>query len=122
MLQGVLWWCELADPLLCANPLWFKVMAIVSPFIYAPFFLVALVALVKGWEAIRVPLLAVALGLFYSLTVILVEQVWGPSASHNVPLIFSAYTAYWLLPIFLWMRFGFNPHPFTVLAQKKKSE
>ena len=118
-----MWWCELADPLLCANPLWFRVMCFVSPFIYAPFYLVAVYAIVKGLEWIRVPLLAISSGLLYSLTVILIEQVWGRYASHNVPLVLAAYATYWLLPIVLIVRFGMTSHPFTrAIGSKSKRD
>lgn len=115
-----MWWCELADPLLCANPLWFKVMCFVSPFVYAPLYLVAIYAMVRGLEWIRIPILITSGALFYTLSVILIEQAWGPYASHNVPLIFAAYFSYWLLPVFLTLRFAFSPHPFTTSSTLTK--
>lgn len=111
--------------MLCVNPLWVRVMCFVSPFIYAPFYLVAVYAIVKGKEWIRVPIIAVATALFYSLTVILIDQIWGPHPATNVPLICIAYSTYWLLPIVLVVRFGSTYHPFTVEAtasRKSKKE
>lgn len=96
-------------------------MCVASPFVYAPFYLIAAYAFIAGKDWIRIPVLCISTALFYSLTVILVDQVYGPFASHNLPLIFAAYTTYWLMPIVLFIKFAFNPHPFTTdVVEKKK--
>jgi len=56
-------WCEEADPLLMLNPLWYflqylfslflieiryRIMAVLSPFAYLPFYAVASYAFIKG--------------------------------------------------------------------------
>jgi hypothetical protein len=48
VIAQTLWWCEHFDPVFCYNPIWMKLMAGVSPFIYSPFYIAAVYAFIKG--------------------------------------------------------------------------
>lgn len=110
--EQYLWWCDACDPAFCYNPAWMKAMAAFSPFLYVPFYLVALPSVLFGWERIRLPMLLWAYGLFLTLTVILFEEAYGEHASHNFALVFAGNAPYWLLPFAIFWRFR-NRHCFS---------
>lgn len=100
-----------------------------SPLIYAPFSMLAVYAIVKGKEWIRVPMLLFSTLLFYSLTLIMVEELWGPYATPNATKLLLAYSGYWCFPLMLAARFAVTEHPFTTTqgytsatARKQKAE
>ena len=111
------------DPLLQANPFWLKVMCTLSPLVYMPFYFFAVYAILKGREWIRVPMMMFAWGMFYSVTVILVVALYGEDhlRSPRPDLIFAAYGAYWLYPVYLMYRFA-SPTPFGSTKNKVKSK
>jgi hypothetical protein len=48
-------WCEEVDPLLRANPLWYRTLAHISPVVYAPFYVLAIYAFINEREWIKIP-------------------------------------------------------------------
>jgi len=112
MIQNVLWWCEVADPVFCHNPVWMKVMAWVSPFIYGPFYLFAIYAFIKGRNWIRVPGLMYGWGLFYTVSIIFAEEYMGEHPALNFPAVFWGNFPWWFIPFLLMIRLA-RPNPFT---------
>jgi hypothetical protein len=112
MYNAYLDWCDRCDPVFCYNPVWMKVLAGVSPFIYAPFYVFAIYAFVKGKEWIREPCLMYAWGLLFTMTVIMAEEYMGEKASHNFLIVFAGNATYWLFPIPLVLRM-WGKHPFS---------
>jgi hypothetical protein len=55
ILKAYAWWCENVDPLLAHNPSWYATMAAFSPFLYTPFYLIAIYAFITEKEWIRIP-------------------------------------------------------------------
>ena len=41
------------DPLLVANPEWLRMMTFLSTFVFGPFYIVLIIAFIKGWNGIR---------------------------------------------------------------------
>lgn len=94
-------------------------MAIVSPFIYAPYYLFAIYCLIKGNDSIRTIGIAVSAAKIYSLIVILGEELYGDLPTPNVTLTFLAYGMYVLAPLLFMIRL-IPSHPFTQLKVKRK--
>jgi len=118
MFEWFYWWCEEADPLLMLNPLWYRIMAVLSPFAYLPFYVVAIWAFVKGRNWIRLPGLVWSFCLLYSMVVILAEELIGPHRSPKPLLMLSAYAPYVVVPFILVFRL-LPKHPFGKQTKKK---
>jgi len=98
------WWTETCDPLLQHNPFWLKVLAVYSPFIYTPLYLLAIYAFIKGRNWIKTPLILWVGALWATLIVILAEGIYGEFKSNNVPLFFGTYVGYGLFPLLVLYR------------------
>eukprot|EP01080_Neovahlkampfia_damariscottae_P004999 gene4999-8597_t len=106
-------WCVL-DPAFCANSPWMRIMAAFSPFLYGPFYIIAIYAFLKGKNWIRPFALCYAWGLFYSLTIIMGEEMLGESAAHDFIAVAAVNSPYWILmPGILAYRFWNTHTPFT---------
>ncbi|XP_065893283.1 sigma intracellular receptor 2-like [Dysidea avara] len=103
-LEYFLWWCDTVDPLLGHNPVWYETMALFSPCIYLPFYIVAIYAIVTEKEWIRIPCLCWAYGLLLTMIVIVREELYGEYPTKNVTLFAMAYGGYLLMPITIFMR------------------
>lgn len=107
-------WCNL-DPAFCANSPWMRTFAAFSPIVYGPFYLIAIYAICKGKNWIRPWALCYAWGLFYSLTVIMMEEFVGETKATDPVTVFLVNMPYWLLvPGLLVYRFWNTSTPFTV--------
>lgn len=113
------YWCKLADPLFCFNPVWMKFLAAISPLVYAPFYCFAIFAFYHGKEWIRIPALCYGWGLFTHLILILLEEYAGELPSHNFPICFVANSPYLFMPVLLLLRLH-SAHPFTCSASEKR--
>ena len=78
-----------ADRLLAVNPLWYQIMAYASPCVYAPFYLFAIPAFLRGRNWIRIPGLLFSVCMFYSLLVILGEELFGEYKTSKPGLILA---------------------------------
>ena len=99
------WWCRAADPVLCLNPLWIKYLSLLSPVLFAPFYLVSIYAIAGAKPWIRIPSVIYASVLFVDLSAFLVEAVWGELPSPNIPLFMLGYGYYQAFPLLLLWRF-----------------
>jgi len=102
-LEQIDWWLQF-DPLLKNNPLWYRVMAVVSPTIYLPFYLAAIYAFIFQKEWIRIPAIMWSTALILQLVIIFAEQFWGVYAAPHWEYIVYAYGGYFLVPILLLYR------------------
>ena len=120
-IQAVLDWCEENDPVFCYNPPWMKIMALVSFVFYLPFYIFAIYAFVFGRNWIRPWGLMYAWGMFYTLTIILVEEYCGEVASPQYTKVFLANVLYWIFPLILMIRLR-SPAPFSRPANPASSK
>ena len=108
-------YCTRADPLLLAAPIWVRICVGLSFFVYSPFYLIAAMALVRGWSWIQIPALIVCT-MACSFTGILffgVELFGEPEIRSPDPLYYLAVNAgYLLVPLTLLIRMR-RPDPFT---------
>jgi hypothetical protein len=89
---------ELADPMLFAPPLWFRIFCAMSAFVYGPFYVVLAVAFVRGWNAIRLPALLYCGAVELSMVVCFGVALFGEPHPSSWPIFIAAYAPYALLP------------------------
>jgi hypothetical protein len=109
------WYAHDADPLFMNPPDWMRIVTGLSAFVYMPFYIVLVFALVRGKNWIQLPSVIYATMIF-SITAIIVFGVefWGEQAfrTHN-PLKFLAFNLpYVLVPLLLLIRMR-KPIPFA---------
>jgi hypothetical protein len=91
------------DLLLAANPFWIQLMLGVSTFVFAPFYVVAIYALVKGRDWIHLPAIAFASAMVYSLYLYLGAQLAPPYVSPAPFKVLAANLPYALVAVaFAW--------------------
>ena len=99
------WWCRAADPVLQLNPLWIKYLSLLSPVVFAPFYLASIYAVSRGRDWIRIPSVMYASVLFVDLSCFTVEAIWGELPSPNLGIFWCGYGYYQLFPLLLLYRF-----------------
>lgn len=109
ILRAYAWWCETVDPLLAHNPLWYSTMAAFSPFLYCPFYVVAIYAFLTEKEWIRIPALMWGYGLILSMIVVVREELYGQYPAKDIPLFLLAYGAYAVMPVVVMARVAHSP-------------
>ncbi|MDQ1569465.1 MAG: hypothetical protein QOF79_139 [Actinomycetota bacterium] len=102
------------DPLYLAEPLWLRMISGTSAFVYLPFYVILVIALIRGWN--RIQLFAVIYAtMIISLTAIPifgVEFLGGPGERTPNPVGFLLYNGpYVLIPLILLIRMR-KPLPF----------
>ena len=71
--------------------LWIKYLSVLSPFVFCPFYLVAICAIVTRREWIRIPIIIYASILFVDLSAFFVEAIWGELPSPNMWIFTAGY-------------------------------
>jgi hypothetical protein len=101
------------DPLLLARPVWWRATIWIDALFFGPFYAVALYAYIRGRDWIRMPTVVWASVLMTNVTIILFEEVAGPSATPQLPLVILLNLPWLLVPIAALFRMWRNEHPFT---------
>lgn len=102
-------WTKSCDPLLAANPLWYWTLAVLSPLLYLPFYVVAIYAFVFERAWIRDYCLVWGAMLSSTTVVIVVEEVWGQYPSPNVRQMLGGYVPWIVFPLFVMGRVWSTP-------------
>jgi hypothetical protein len=98
-------WATLTDPLWLANPPMLRVQTGLSVFVYGPFYVLTIVALLKAADWIRLPALLISGALIVNVLVYVIAAFIGYRVNH--PIIFVAVNVpYVILPWALIKRFG----------------
>jgi hypothetical protein len=103
------------DPLFMHPPIWMRFVTGLSAFVYAPFYLVLVYALIKGKNWIQLPsvIYATMIVTLTGIVVFGVEFLGEPEYRTPNPLGLLAYnTLYVLIPLLLLIRMR-KPEPFT---------
>jgi hypothetical protein len=114
-------WCEEVDPLLRANPLWYRTLAHISPVVYAPFYVLAIYAFINEREWIKIPGLCWSWGITLTMVAVLSEQFVGEHASKNPALLCVGYLPYLVFPMLFGLRLLMYQTVFETDDQKKSS-
>ena len=103
------------DPLFMQPPVWMRFVTGLSAFVYAPFYIVLVYALIRGRNWIQLPsvIYATMIVTLTGVVVFGVEFFGEPEFRTPNPLGFLAYNAlYVLIPLLLLIRMR-KPEPFT---------
>lgn len=101
------------DPLLIARPMWWQMTIWIDVLFFGPFYVFAIYAFVRGREWIRVPSFVYSGLMMANVLIILGEEIAGPHASPQLPIVLLLNAPWLLLPIFLIYRLARSEHPFT---------
>jgi hypothetical protein len=100
------------DPLLIARPIWWKMTIWIDVLYFGPFYACAIYAFIKGKEWIRVPSLVWSGMMLSNVIIILGEEIAGPHASPQLPLVLLLNGPWLLMPLVMIYRMARSPHPF----------
>ena len=112
MVKLIHWYGSNFDPVLMARPQWWKMTIWVDALFYGPFYAFAIYAFVKGRDWIRIPAIFYSGMMFAGVTIILGEEVAGPHATPQLPLVIGLNLPWLLVPILLTLRLR-KEHPFV---------
>ena len=110
VVRAVWGWASRTDPLWLEDPPMLRVQTALSVFLYGPFYVILIVALLRRARFIRVPALVFAGALASNVLVYTIGALVGYHVAQ--PLLFVAVNLpYFLLPLGLVARFGPRPQP-----------
>jgi len=112
LLQGLYWYGSKVDPLYIFNPSWYQTVCFIDGFIYGPFYLFLIYALVKGKNWIRLPALLYVSAITCSTSIAFGTEYFGDSPPLNIPLFLAFKLLYFLVPFALGYRMR-HPYPFS---------
>ena len=92
------------DPLVAQNPVFLRVMSWISAFVFGPFYLVLVYALVRRRTWIRVPAIIYASCILYSMIVHVVVELMWPEPPPDLVVFAFVYGAYAIAPTLLLVR------------------
>lgn len=100
-----LWWYGTHyDPLVAQNPWFLRVMSGISAFVFGPFYLYLAHGFVKRRDAIRLPAIAWASVMLYSMVVHVAIELWGDLPPPSTMVFIATYGGYALAPALLLYR------------------
>ena len=113
-IRGNYWYSYHCDPLILTPPVWMQIVAGLSGFIYGPFYILLVYALIKGKNWIRLPALmyATCISVLTGIVVFGVEFFGEPQWRCQDPAKFLSFNLpYVIVPILLLIRMR-KPMPF----------
>jgi peptidoglycan/LPS O-acetylase OafA/YrhL len=109
------WYAHDTDPLFMTPPVWMRIVTGLSAFAYMPFYVLLVLALIKGWNWIQLPavIYAAIIAAITGIVVFGVEFFGEPQWVTPNPAKFLAFNLpYVLVPILLLIRMR-KPSPFA---------
>ena len=113
--RGNFWYAHNCDPLILTPPVWMQLAAGLSGFVYGPFYLFLVYALIRGKNWIRLPavMYATSITVITGIVVFGVEFLGEPEWRCQNPLKMLAFNLpYVIAPLLLLVRMR-KPMPFT---------
>jgi hypothetical protein len=106
MVDLVHWWGHHYDPLLMARPPWWRATIWLDSLLFGPFYAVAIWAIVQGKAWIKTPAIFWAGVMFANVSIIMFEELLGPSRTPEPFVVTMANLPWWTLPILVAWRFS----------------
>ena len=106
------WYANRYDPLVLARPQWFQMTIWVDVVYFGPFYLLAIIAFLRGRDWIRVPALVWSGMMISNVVIILGEERYGSTPTTHWWLVASLNAPWLLLPFAVIFRMR-RDHPFT---------
>lgn len=92
------------DPLFLDTPSWLRIMCGIDTFVFGPFYLVLIFALVREREWIRLPALCYVAAIVYSTVVYFGHEFVAEAGRANLAMVVLINVPYTLVPLWLGMR------------------
>jgi hypothetical protein len=108
------WWGDNFDPLQNARPPFWRATIWLDVVLFGPFYAVAIWAIYRGREWIRVPAILWSGVMFANVSILMFEELVGPHRTPAPVIVILANLSWWLLPFVVTWRFARSDHPFTV--------
>lgn len=107
------WYASSFDPIFVATPLWLRIMCGIDAFVFGPFYLVLIYALVRARNWIRVPALLYGAAIVYSTIVYFGYEFLDTAnrAEANLLAVFLVNVPFTIVPLLLMWRMR-RPEPF----------
>jgi hypothetical protein len=109
------------DPVLIARPPWWRATIWIDVLFFGPFYIFAIYAYIKGKAWIRIPSIIYSSVLITNVTIILSEEIFGPHASPQLPIVLMLNAPWLLMPLLIIYRMWHSLHPFTEPAEAATS-
>ncbi|HUC44196.1 MAG TPA: emopamil-binding family protein [Candidatus Sulfotelmatobacter sp.] len=103
--DAIHWWSSVHDPLVWARPPWYRATIWVDALLFGPFYLAAMVALVREKAWIRTPALVWAGMMIAIVFTICFEEIAGPHATPHPVTVLGANAPWLALPLVVIWRF-----------------
>lgn len=103
-LERAYWYGSKVDPLFLFNPPWFQIVSGLGSFIYGPFYLLLIYALIKGQNWIRIPTLLYVSAITTSTIITFGCEYLSDSPPLDTPLFLAINLPYLLMPFVLGYR------------------
>ncbi len=107
------WWGDNFDPLQNARPPFWRATIWLDVLLFGPFYVLAIRAIARGQEWIRVPAIFWSGVMFANVTILMFEELVGPCRSPAPFTVAMANLPWWLLPLVVTWRFARSNHPFS---------
>ena len=107
------WWGNTYDPLLMARPAFWRMTIWIDALGFGPFYAVAIYAVLRGRDWIRIPAVYWAGLMTANVLIILMEERYGVHATPRFAVVLAANLPWLLLPQAVLVRMLRSPHPFT---------
>lgn len=100
------WYASSFDPVFLETPVWLRIMCGIDAFLFGPFYLVLIHALVRARNWIRTPALLYGAAVVYSTAVYFGYEVLDPGnrAQANLPMVFLVNLPFTVVPLLLLWR------------------
>ena len=92
------------DPIFLDTPPWLRLMCAIDGFVFGPFYLVLIWALVREREWIRLPALLYVAAIVYSTLVYFGYEFWVEAERANMLMVILVNVPYTIMPIILGVR------------------
>ena len=106
------WYANGTDPYLLHAPFAFRVQVAVSAFVFGPFYLLLVYALVAGKNWIRMPAIIYVSAMVYGMVLLFGTEFLGDLPPTNVPRFLAFNLPYLFVPLLLAYRMR-RPQPFA---------
>jgi hypothetical protein len=107
--RALYWYGVRYDPLVAENPWFLQVMSAISAFVFGPIYLYLAHGFLKRREAIRLPAIAWAWVMLYSMVVHVAIELWGDAPPPSTLVFAATYAIYCVAPVLLLYRVRSSP-------------
>jgi hypothetical protein len=116
------WYGRSFDPVLMARPVWWRMTIWIDTLFFGPYYAVAIYSFLRARDWIRIPSIIYASVIMTNVVIILGEEVAGPYASPQLPVVLALNLPWLLVPALLIARMWRAEHPFTRLVPEESPQ